>query len=108
MGRRRGVEGPPASYVVSGQWPHGELGGPVAAKYVQAIARRLTRAIGDRSLRQVADDADLQHRTVRSLLSGESWPDVITVAKLEQSLGVRLWPDGAGDEGWGSSSSPRV
>lgn len=93
MPKHRGLDGPPHSYVVAGEWPDGKLDGQVLAEYVRQVAVRLDEAIGGRSVRDVAREADLQHTTVLGLLKGESWPDLVTIAKLEQELGVRLWPD---------------
>lgn len=90
--RRRDIEGPPCSYVQGG-WLEGEPFGPVAVVYAQELARRLARAVEGRSLREVARSAGVDHTTVAGVLSGGRWPDLVTVAKLEQALGVRLWPD---------------
>lgn len=94
MPKHRGLDGPPRSYLVSGQWPTGRIDEPVVARYVAAVSQSLQEAIGSRPLREVARAADLQHTTVRALLAGEVWPDLVTIAKLEQALGVRLWPEG--------------
>lgn len=93
MPRRSGISGPPRSYVVSGGWPAGTIDGPPEAHYAVEVARRLAKAIGERSLRSVAREAGLDHTTVRALVEGERWPDLITIARLEVALDVRLWPD---------------
>lgn len=90
MPSRRGVVGAPRDQLVAGQWPHGDAGGPAAV--AQQIARDLDAALGNRSVRQVARDADLQHATVLALLSGQRWPDFVTLVKLEDALQVDLWP----------------
>lgn len=93
MPKHRGLDGSPRSYVAGGEWPDVPIRGEVLAEYVRQVAVRLDEAIGGRSVRDVAREADLQHTTVLGLLKGESWPDLVTIAKLEQELGVRLWPD---------------
>ena len=94
MPRRSGISGPPRSYLVSGAWPTGRIKGPPEARYAAEVARRLAKAMEGQSLRAVAREAGLDHTTVRALAEGERWPDLITIARLEQALGSRLWPDG--------------
>jgi transcriptional regulator with XRE-family HTH domain len=53
----------------------------------------LKAAIGDRSLRAVGREAGLDHTTIAAVLEGDRWPDLITIARLEQALGARLWPE---------------
>jgi len=49
-------------------------------------------AIGERSVRSVAEEAGLDEGTVRRVLSGSAWPDLCTAARLEEALGARLYP----------------
>lgn len=90
---RRGISGPPRSFIVSGDWPDGEVEGPAPVLYAAEVARRLATAVDGRSLRDVAAEADLDHTTLWAVLRGDRWPDLVTLAKLETALGVRLWPD---------------
>lgn len=60
--------------------------------YAQLFARRLLRAVGDRSLREVARAAGLSHSTLLAVMKGDRWPDMVTIAKLEQALDTDLWP----------------
>ena len=53
----------------------------------------LHEAMGERSLRELGRAAGIHHTTIRAILMGERWADLVTIAKLEQALGVRLWPD---------------
>lgn len=55
------------------------------------LAARLHTKIGDESVRYVAKKAGLSPQTILNILSGRSWPDLRTVAKLEVSLNTRLW-----------------
>lgn len=88
--KRSRVQGSPRDHVDG--WPDGTPDTAVAA-YAQQIALRLAEAMDGRSIRDLARAADLDHTTVAGLLSGAYWPDVVTIAKCEQALGVRLWPD---------------
>ena len=91
--RRAGIDGPPISYVTDGDWPYGTIDNPVAG-YAQEVARRLAKAIGEKSFRSVARQAGVDHTTIMAVVRGERWPDLITLARLEVALEARLWPGG--------------
>ena len=82
----------PASYTSMGDWPRGAVDGPRVVLYAQAFAQALQEAVGSRSIRDVARAADLSHTTLLAVLHGERWPDMVTIAKLEETLQVELWP----------------
>ena len=42
--------------------------------------------------RAVARDASLDERTIRHVMAGSVWPDLLTVSRLEHVLGVNLYP----------------
>jgi ribosome-binding protein aMBF1 (putative translation factor) len=75
-------------------WPHAPLPGQPQAQVVQAIARALEREMGrqDLSLRQLGLRSGINRQVITNLLRGDSWPDVVTVSRLEDGLGVSLWP----------------
>jgi len=79
------------------QWPAGpfseDLAAPVrdAAVFAAALSGRLDAALEGRSVADVAREADVARSTVYDLRSGTTWPDVVTVFKLEGALGVLLW-----------------
>lgn len=95
MPNRRRVLGPPREYLASGIWPRGRIakGAPPAVAYAKEISKRLDAALAGRSQSMVAEQADLARSTLHDIISGRSWPDIVTLAKLERLLGVRLWPD---------------
>jgi transcriptional regulator with XRE-family HTH domain len=95
---RRGISGPPASYLVAGEWPDGEVQGPQAARVAQQLAINLHAAMAGRGLREVARAAGMNHAALRAVMRGESWPDLITIARLEAALEVDLWPGRGGQE----------
>ena len=85
---------PPHEYV-NGDWPDGTLktGAPAVAAVAQHIAivlRDLTKPYGI-SRRQAAKRAGLSQKAVLNLLNGNTWPTVVTIARLEQALGIPLW-----------------
>ncbi|MFI6505921.1 multiprotein-bridging factor 1 family protein [Nonomuraea typhae] len=58
------------------------------------MARRLKAAMTERGLthRDLAELADLGHRTVGRILLGDGYPDLATMARLEQAIDVELYP----------------
>lgn len=82
----------PASYVARGDWKSARVDGPRLVLYAQAFALAVEDAVGDRTLRDVARQADLSHTTLLALLHGQRWPDMVTIAKLEEAFDRPLWP----------------
>ncbi|PYY51960.1 helix-turn-helix domain-containing protein [Curtobacterium sp. MCBD17_023] len=72
-------------------WPEVPADDPLAE-----VARRfvvnLRNAIGVRSARSVAVAAGISHGTLNNILHGQVWPDLSTIARLEQALQTNLWP----------------
>jgi ribosome-binding protein aMBF1 (putative translation factor) len=87
---------PPRTWVVEhGVWPDGPFASD-APPYVivtAAIVRTYRQAAGSRSLRSVAASAGIDPTSLGRTLSGETVPDVHTVAVLEDALGIPLWPE---------------
>jgi hypothetical protein len=86
---------PPRTWVVEGgSWPDGPLASdaPPYAVVTAALVRNYRAAAGARSLRSVAAAAGIDPTALGRTLSGETVPDVHTVAVLEDALGVPLWP----------------
>jgi len=44
------------------------------------------------TVRAVAEACDLNHATLLAVIKGRTWPDMLTIAKLERGLGKDLWP----------------
>lgn len=67
---------------------------------IQETARRfavnLQKAIEDRygsaSTRSVAGDLELDHNSLRKILAGFSYPDLVFIVKMESKFDKRLWP----------------
>ena len=64
----------------------------IPALFAQAFSRNLRTAVSSLSLREVGRRAELNPRTVQLLLSGQSWPDMVSVSKLEGAFRQLLWP----------------
>jgi hypothetical protein len=56
------------------------------------FALNLRTAIGPTSIRAAAASSDINHATLLRILSGEVWPDLETIVKLEIGLDAALWP----------------
>ncbi len=82
----------PAAYMARGSWPDGAVSGPRVVLYAQAFAQAVAEAIGHRTVRDVAREAEISHTTLLAVLHGERWPDMVTIAKLEEALRADLWP----------------
>lgn len=84
----------PLSYVTSGQWPDAVLtdDAPVSAVAALGLARRITEAAGDVSLREVARQAGVSSSTMTRIVSGQVLCDIGTLARLEAALDADLWP----------------
>jgi hypothetical protein len=87
---------PPANFIRQGhEWPRGALvaGAPVEVLRTRRLAQNLAAVLEARSLsiRQAAALCGIAHPTLVRLLSGASYPDVATLARLEDGLEVALW-----------------
>jgi hypothetical protein len=83
--RARPVELAPAP------WPDVTSGDPLGES-ARILAVNLRAALGDRSVHSAAGDAGISHVTLLNVLAGRAWPDLATVARLELSLGVPIYP----------------
>ena len=72
-------------------WPDMRSEDPIG-EVARRFAQNLRRAVGDRSIRSVAEASGVTHTTLLSVLAGQVWPDLETIAKLEHGLGIDLWP----------------
>ena len=74
-------------------WPEAVIT-DAAARVVQHIARALRAEIARRKLshRDVEAATGVSRMAIGPLVEGKSWPDVLTVVRLEQGLGCPLWP----------------
>jgi ribosome-binding protein aMBF1 (putative translation factor) len=87
-------------------WIDSRVGDP-PARVVQHIARTLLAALAAKgwSLRDVASASRVNRQAIANIIAGLSWPDVVTIVRLEDALGVPLWPSARGlASGHGGSS----
>ena len=79
---------------MAGEWPLGEAknDAPRALEHARAVAICLTDALEGRSVSEVAEEADLARSTIYDLVGGRTWPDLVSLGKLSDALGVELLP----------------
>jgi hypothetical protein len=68
--------------------PSDDTSGEVARKF----ALNLQAAMGQMSLRAAGELTGVDHTTIQGILQGRTWPDLDTIARLENGLGTVLWP----------------
>ena len=81
----------PAEHFPDGAWPDGATDDP-AARVAAAFASRLRTAAAGRSYRQLEAVTGVDHTAIAKTLTGATWPDLATIAKLEHGLDTDLWP----------------
>lgn len=94
MPRRSERDAAPRQWLVAGEWPEGEFheDAPDTVAYAVEIAKALEKALGGETKASVAASAQIQRTVLYRILEGASWPDSLSVAKLELALGAKLWP----------------
>ncbi|MEU8308922.1 helix-turn-helix transcriptional regulator [Actinomadura sp. NPDC048955] len=88
----------PNTFLASGAWPDGELAAdaPIGAHYGRQVAMALARVMDERGLTQraLAELSGVHHNTVGRVLRGAVYPDLATLARLEQALDLNIYPTG--------------
>lgn len=94
MTQRGAIRGVPRDFVASGEWPHGRLrkDAPVGVRYAAEITKNLEAAMEGRTKSGLAEEISMARSTLHDILTGRSWPDLSTLAKLEEALDTSLWP----------------
>ncbi|GAB3868902.1 hypothetical protein GCM10028801_45500 [Nocardioides maradonensis] len=79
---------------MAGSWPDGEFDedAPEAVAYAVEISKALERALQGKNKSAIATDARIERTVLYRILQGNSWPDTLSIAKLELSLAESLWP----------------
>jgi DNA-binding phage protein len=93
--RRSRTFGVPSQWVVAGKWPDTAQfsdDAPEAVAHALAIAIALAAALEGKNKSKVAQAAQIERSTLYDIIAGNTWPDTVTLAKLEAELGVTLWP----------------
>jgi hypothetical protein len=72
-------------------WPDLPCSDPIA-EVARQVALRLRDALDGVSLREARDLTGVDHTSIADVVSGQAWPTLKTLARLEAGLGVDLWP----------------
>lgn len=81
----------PQPWELSANWPDVAVSDS-AGEVARLLAVNLRKAMGGRSARAVAAETGVDHTLIGKVLNGKTWADLATVARLEDALGVDLWP----------------
>jgi hypothetical protein len=81
----------PAPKSFSADWPEVPCEDQTA-EVARRLVLRLKDVLGGRSLRSLKGATGVDHTTVSVILSGQVWPDIATLARLEAGLDADLWP----------------
>ncbi|HEY0119223.1 MAG TPA: helix-turn-helix transcriptional regulator [Cellulomonas sp.] len=95
MARRSRGYRVPREWLAEGEWPGGSFveDAPTAVAYAVEISKRLESQLEGLSKAELARRAGIERTTLYDVLSGRTWPDAVTLAKLEEALQTKLWPD---------------
>lgn len=78
---------------LTNSWPD-EVSPDISGEVARQLANNLRRALDGRALRVAKDLTGVDHTTIGDVLAGFTWPDLMTIARLESGLGTDLWPGG--------------
>ncbi|MFI5765631.1 helix-turn-helix domain-containing protein [Streptomyces sp. NPDC051563] len=84
----------PWEYAVAGEWPYAVMDGFLPAQVGQAVARALAEAMERQkfSANSLAAASGVNRQVISNVLAGTVWPDLMTMVRLEETLGEMLWP----------------
>ena len=100
--KRPGLKSKPRDYLKPGDdWPHGDLvvaddpdaEVPGVAYFVRYLAQRLEETLEGQATTKykAAKDAGISRQTISNILTGDTWPNLTTIYRLEVALEHRLW-----------------
>lgn len=81
----------PSPRELSVDWPVAPADDPVG-EVARRFAVNLAEAIAGMPQRTVTELTGVDHSTISRVLSGQAWPDLATIARLELGLKKGLWP----------------
>jgi hypothetical protein len=71
-------------------WPAGPASDPATERF-RCFVEQLQLAIDNRTLRAVEQLTEVDRSTLAAILNGQTWPDTLTLARLEIGLDQPLW-----------------
>lgn len=86
----------PRAYVASGTWPRAVLkaDAPLSARYALLFTQRLRAGMTDQgyNTHSLGIASKVSRKTIERTLTGEVLPAFGAIARLEDCLGIDLWP----------------
>lgn len=77
-------------------WPDAPSDDPVA-EVARLLCLNVRAALEGRSVREFSRVTGVDRTTIGTILAGDAWPDLQTIARLEIALGRPLWPPFSSD-----------
>ena len=98
MPKYKGLKPQPRNYLnkpKTGKWPDGPIvknAPPEAllALHISTVLNEYCEARGWAS-QTAGDAAGISQKSMYHLLTGRSWPNLVTILRIEQNLGIQLW-----------------
>lgn len=80
--------------MIAGEWPDAALEDHPPARIIQQVSRNLRDVMTglELSANALAKASEVNRQCIANVLAGRVWPDMLTVASLETTLEVILWP----------------
>ena len=64
----------------------------IARRLRDLVDKKIARPRGPKTIVHLAEDIDgVSHQTIRNIIQGRVWPDLITIARLERYFTRKLW-----------------
>lgn len=63
-----------------------------ARLFASNLKAAVRERFGEMSPREVAAELGVDHNSLRKVLAGKSYPDLVFIVKVETKLNKRLWP----------------
>lgn len=62
------------------------------ARHALHVSRALQERLRDVNVSELQRSTGVARSTIRRIVEGETWPDFVTLARLEEALEIALWP----------------
>ena len=64
----------------------------IAVRLRKLVDAKIAKTRGPNSIEDLADEIDgVSHQTIRNIIQGRTWPDLMTIARLERYFDRKLW-----------------
>ena len=102
MPRGGGLGRPRSHCLIEDDWPDSPLHlnvepevllvHDIAVRLRELVDAKIAKTRGPISIEDLADEIDgVSHQTIRNIIQGRTWPDLMTIARLERYFDRKLW-----------------